>query len=350
MNGNDGNNIISQERLLIIDPNADKMAAKVASWLKRYEIAILEAKTGFEGLEKYKIFSPGLVLIKCDLDDISGMSVSSIIKDGRDGAETFVILYNFASAYQNTKADLFFAKMDDGNFSEIMQTQLNAFYSEKFAKAMYSMELQAARRRQYQMLPEPIFGDKYNVINLFSAFSAGLSGDGYDYWQDEGGNLIGLLFDCTGHDITAYSQVTSLRSFLKKDMKLYEFGYYKSLPEVLQSVNDDFFAIDISPEMAAAIIFKLDVKQNKFFYCTAGMPGLLVKTHSGLWKQIPSENFLLGCSKGANFDPQELDISDLRKIVCCSDGLYELLFNKEEVEDNKIAKHDDVSAVVIRIN
>lgn len=342
--------IIRSERLLIIDPEPEKLVPRIEQWLSHYEISILSASTGIEGMEKFKLYTPGLVLLNCELPDISGMSVASIIKDGKDGADTFVILYNFSHAYQNTKADLFFVQMGDEDFDATMSAQLTIHYTEKFTRMAYNLELRAALRRQYQQLPGILHAERYSVLNFFSAYSAGLSGDGFDYWQDEAGNLYGLLFDCTGHDLSAYSQVMALRSFLKKDLKMYEVGYYKEISEVLESVNSDFFAIDGSPEMEAAIVFKLDIKAHKFLYCTAGMPGIITKSTAGKWKQIESRNYLLGCKKEARFDPEEIGIDSLAEILVCSDGFYELVFNDKEVKESKIAKHDDVSAVVIQLS
>lgn len=340
---------IRQERLLIVDPNPEPLLMIVKDSLSRYDINIYVARSGIEGLEQYKLYSPGLLLINCELPDMSGMSVSSIIKDGENGRQIAIFLFNLADVYQNTKADFFFMKMDDATFSDMMQAQLKSYYDEKIMKSMHSLELQEAQRRQYQALPEKILRPDYNVLTVFSAYSAGLSGDCYDYWVDHDGNLYGLLIDCTGHDITAYSQVTGIRGFLKKDLKLLELNFYHSLSEVLQSVNEDLFSIDQSPEMTAAIVFKLDIKEKVFHYCTSGIPGILIK-EKGKWRTLEDGNYLLGCTKDATFEEATLDLTTgIQEIICCSDGFYELVFHKEGVEQGKIAKHDDVSAVVIQM-
>lgn len=341
--------VITHERLLVVDAQPNHLVNSLKTWLSRYEINIYIARSGIEALEKYRLYSPGLILMNSELPDMYGMSVSSIIKDGEDGSQTTVILYNLQDVFQNTKADFFFNKMSQENFDDMLQAQLKTFYNEKFVRVMHSMELQMAQHRQYQMLPQNISDEKYNVINIFSAYSAGLSGDCYDYWKDKDGNLFGILFDCTGHDINAYSQVHSLRMSLKKDMKLYEMGYdfCSSLSDVLKSVNEDLF-IDSSPEMTAAIVFKLDIAKKKFFYCTAGMPGIIVRKNDK-WEKIEDQNYLLGCSEQADFAGSELDITkEVKEIICCSDGFYELVMNNDEVVDSKIAKHDDVSAVIVQ--
>ncbi len=341
-------NIIRRERLLIVDQYPEKFVDYVKKWLLKYDISILIAKTGIEALEKYKLYSPALIILNAELPDMSGASVSSIIKDGENGRQTSIILFNLADVFQNTKADFFFTKMDEQSFCDFMQAQLKTFYDERFLRAMHSQEIQMAQRRQYQLLPDTLYGKRYNVLNIFSAYSSGLSGDGFDYWQDENGNLYGILFDCTGHDITAFSQVNSLRSFLKKDMKLFELGFYKTLPEVLTSVNSDLFAIDASPEMTATIIFKLDEQEQKFCYCTAGIPGLIVKGRDEKWKTIESENYLLGCYEKAEFKDETLNLKDFNEIICCSDGFFELAFHNDVIKEDKIAKHDDVSAIIIQ--
>lgn len=158
--------IIRPERLLIIDPEPQKLVPRIEQWLSHYEISILSASTGIEGMEKFKLYPPGLVLLNCELPDISGMSVASIIKDGKDGADTFVILYNFSHAYQNTKADLFFVQMEDDDFDETMSAQLTIHYTEKFTRMAYNLELRAALRRQYQQLPGILHAERYSVLNF----------------------------------------------------------------------------------------------------------------------------------------------------------------------------------------
>ena len=341
----------SHERLLLVDMSPQPLLDDLSQWLGNFDISFYVARSGIEAIEKYKEFSPSLMLINCDLPDMNGMSLSSILKDEENGSYTTIYLYNLGNIMQNTKADYFFLQMPDDKFRDSLQAQVVNFYNMRFMQSAHSSELIRAKQQQYQYLPAPIQTDAFRVMSLFSAY-AELSGDSYSYWLDDAGeNLYGLLFDCTGHGILSFTQVNAVRIMLGKDMKMYEMGFYKQLSDVIKSVNDDLFAVDTSPELTAAIVFKLDIKSNKFLYSTAGVPGLIVRRVGKTgWETIDSQSFILGFDQSSDFENQELDLGDIQDLIVCSDGFYEVTLNEKAVEKAQVAKHDDVSAVIISMH
>lgn len=343
---------VIHERLLLVDPAPQQLLDDLKKWLGKYDISFFTATNGIEAIEKYKECSPGLMLINCNLPDMNGMSLSSILKDEENGNYTTIYLYNIENIYQNTKADYFFLKMTDDHFRDFMRAQITEFYDLRFMQAAHSSELIRAQHKQYEFLPSPIDSDAFRVMSLFSAYGE-LSGDGYNYWlDDEGRNLYGLLFDCTGHDILSFTNVNAVRIMLSKDMKMYEMGFYKHLSEVLKSVNDDLFAVDTSPEFTAAVVFKLDLDTHIFRYAMAGAPGIMVRhTDKKDWDTIESRSFILGFDKSSEFEDKEVPLDTVQDIIVCSDGFYEVTsFHEKDVEKARIAKHDDVSAIIITLH
>lgn len=341
---------VRQEKLLLVDASPDALLAHLKEWLSDFDIFIYVVNTAIEAIVQYKELSPGLMLVNSELPDMSGMSLSTILKDEENGSSTSIFVYNIQHIMQNTKADFFFLKTDEAHFYDVMGAQVVSFYQLRFMQSLHSTELLRAKAQQYEFLPGAIETDAYQVMGLFSAYGD-LSGDSYTYWvNDKTGDLYGILFDCTGHDFVSYTYVTAGRIMLKKDMKLYELGAIESLSEVLKSINDDLYAVDAMPESTAAIIFKLDVAEQKFHYCTAGVPGIFVREReSGKWRTIDSENYLLGWDENIDFNEQCVDLKDVQDVIACSDGFYEVTFHEEEVKESQIAKHDDVSAVFIHM-
>ena len=340
----------SHERLLLVDQQPENLVEILGNLLQEFDVSLYTEKSAIEGILKYKELSPGLMLINSNLPDMFGMSLATLIKDEENGVNTSICLYNITEILQNTKADFFILKLPEEKFQEVLLTQIQSFYDLRFMQNMHSTELLRAKQQQYEFLPVPLETEDYSVTSFFSAYGE-LSGDSYTYWKGRDGALYGVLFDCTGHDFVSYTYVNAARIMLKKDMRLYELGATDTLAEVLKSVNDDLFAVDVVPEMTTAIVFKLDPEKKMFRYCTAGMPGILVRDKgTEKWRTIPSENFILGCEENVKFDEQELPLESIANIIVCSDGFFELTFHQKEVREGQIAKHDDVSAIFISVH
>ena len=340
---------IVRERILVVDEQPDKICSWLKGWLAGFDVAIHTANSGVEALLKYKRFMPGLMLVSCKLSDMDGQTLSSIIKDGKNGPFTTIYLYNLGNIImQNSKADFFFSNSDETFFKDAMQAQLINFYNIRFMQSQHSMEIMRAKAQQYNYLPSSLDTTHFSVTGIFSPYSE-LSGDSYDYWLDESGNLLGFLLDCTGHDIISFSQVNSIRTLLKKDMKLYELGFLNKLSDVLSSVNNDLFAVDTSPECTAAILFKIDAAKHQLKYCTAGIPGLFIKKFSSdVQEIIECQNYLLGFDKDLTFDDgeNEIPLDNIETVIACSDGLFEVTCHHDEIAESGIAKHDDISAII----
>ena len=79
----------------------------------------------------------------------------------------------------------------------------------------------------------------------------------------------------------------------------------------------------------------------------AGMPGILVRKVGEPFKVVEAESYLLGLDENATYQTDDLPLEGVTDSICCSDGLFELVYQKENVAESQIAKHDDVSAISI---
>jgi len=335
------------ERLLLVDRNPEKILGWLDEWLVKFDVSKYTATSGIEALEKFNEIHPSLIIISCDLPDMNGMSVSSIIKDARSGSNVKIFLYDIKDILANTKADFFFNMTDATKFYEGLKTQVVGYYDLLRIKSKNSMEIQKAVNEMYSIIPQPISNNFYETLNLFSAFEL-LSGDFFEYWEDSNHNLYGLLFDCPGHDIFSFSLVRSARAFLKKELKMFELGVYKKLSEIFTSVNSDLYEIDISPDPIAAIIFKVDVDTGIFHFAVAGIPGIYVHKMDGKIELHEFEEFLLGYITDPTFVDFSIPLYDVESIIVASDGLWELTYAANEAEESGMAKHDDVSGIIIK--
>lgn len=344
---------MKKERILVVSKQPSTVAAWLTEWTKKYNIAVYSANSGISGLARFEELKPTLLVVDDNLPDMRGMSFTTTIKDGRHGKDTKVYLYNLSSIFRNAKADYFLIKASADEFREQLHAQITSYLNEKYMETLHSVEMQRAKRLQYEQLPSPVVTAHFHVNNIFSPMTE-LSGDGFDYWTGEDQNgLYGLLFDCTGHDIVSFSQCGAIRTLLKKACKLYQMGIdgYETLAKVMADVNTDTFSLNADPEPVSAIVFHFDSKKNLLRYCAAGIPGILYREKGSEQYQVKSiSSFLIGYEENAVFEEEQLELTDIDSVIFSSDGFYELVFHDKEVSEAAIAKHDDVSAVIIELN
>ena len=94
------------------------------------------------------------------------------------------------------------------------------------------------------------------------------------------------------------------------------------------------------------VIFYFDFEKNILHYCSAGIPSFYIKRGSKM-EEILMENYLIGYEPDVGFDEKALELEDIDEIIFSSDGLSELLF--KDMQDTDPAKHDDVSAILVKL-
>lgn len=333
-------------QILIISKEANKILTWLQPLFKKYDVLWNLAEDGISGIEKYTKYTPCLVFIDCQLPDFNGMSLASIIKDTEDGEKSSIYLYNTEKILHNTKADYFFLTLDEQELKVNMYARVEQFLENHFMKKQHSSEIERAKINQYERLPDNMNHTAFQVNILFSPF-AELSGDGLDYWigEDETG-LYGFIFDCTGHDIVSFTMAGQIRTLLKKACRVFQMGIMHQLSDVMADVNHDLFDIDVDPIPTAAIVFYIDLRENILRYCTAGIPAFYVRQEKQL-KAVPTRNYLLGYEPEVEYTEKRMSLKEVDEIIFSSDGFSELLFGQLPKKD--MAKHDDVSAILIRL-
>lgn len=340
---------MTPESILLVTPQAEPVQSWLNTWLYGYPVTLYTAKSGLDALELYKMHHPRLSLIACQLPDMDGRTLSTILKDGRDGRQTKTMLFGVKNVLANTKADYFFPETTEALFQPMLHAQLESFFNTEYMQILHSTELLQAVRQQYQLLPDDLTTSHLAVHTIFSPYGE-LSGDSFNYWlsQDKQ-TLYGMLFDCTGHDINSFSFVQTIRMLLTKSLKLYEMGLETNLSNVLREVNQDLFMVDALPETPAAIIFTLDLTSQIFTYVPAGVPGFFYRTKDGKNQTTACESYLLGFDETATFEAQTLSLADVGRIILCSDGFFEIMREEGHVEASGVAKHDDISAIFLTL-
>lgn len=338
-----------QIKILIISPNSEVIYNWLYSAMEEFTVEFFMCQTGIDGIDKLQTIKPTLAIIDSELSDINGMSLTAIIKNTLIGAKTEIFLFNLSTMYPDIKADQICFKVEENNLRDFLTSQSKLFVEKIELKRKHETEIIKAKALQYEYLPDPIDKENLKVHYLFSPFGE-LSGDGCDFWISEKNNkLYGFLFDCTGHDLTSFSQCSEFRMLLKKNLRLYEMGIYGSLAEVLQTINSDLFMIDIDPPTAAGIVFCLDLQEGKFDYASAGINTILRHTISAKnYEEIITPSAPFGYEPEIKYENEFFNIEGIDKIIISSDGFTEVMVTDgNDLPKENIVKHDDVTAIFI---
>ena len=342
--------------ILVVSPRAETIRRWIKGKANEYfNASIYIALDGINGLHKVQKYFPVFVIVDDMLPDMSGLSFASVVKDTVEGQESSILVFGVDEFLMNAKADFFLPPMDDGDLQNFLVAQMESFLKNKYLTQAHREEYRLRKMEQLKQLPKQIDTRWVNISNIFSPYDE-LSGDGFDYWISPQPNvndeiLYGFLYDCTGHGPESYPLVSSIRTLLKKNMRLYEHYRYPSLATVMKKSNDTI--IDTTPRSeltpAAAVAFHVSFKEKKLKYCTAGIPSFFVKyvgDHG--YEKIDCCNFLLGMFPDVSFDEKEMSLDGIDELVFSSDGFSEILYHQHD-DAFQEAKHDDVSAITIQL-
>ncbi|MBO6293811.1 MAG: response regulator [Selenomonas sp.] len=344
--------------ILVVSPKAETIRTWIKGKANEYYNSIIHiAMNGVEGLHKAQKFMPVLIIADNNLPDMNGMSFASVIKGTIECQDSKILVFDVKpnSILSNTKADFFLPVMDERQLKIFITAHIDSFFQNQYVMAAHRDEYESRKMEQLNQLPKQIDNNWVRISNIFSPYDE-LSGDGFDYWispqsNTEEGVLYGFLYDCTGHGPESYPLVSSIRSLLKKNLRMYEFHRFPSLSCVMSKANDTI--MDTTPSNtltpAAAVTFYVNFKDNKLKYCPAGIPSFFVRyIGEDGYEKIECRNYLLGMFPNASFDEQEMSLTGVDELVFSSDGFSEILYHQDD-DSSKEAKHDDVSAVTIQL-
>lgn len=313
---------------------------------------------GMSGLRECQLLKPAIVFIEDELPDISGMTISTTIKDMGVNQDTLVYLIGIRKLLPGTKADRFISAEQP---VEIFMAQVKRDLNEIMKKAM-DLSMEDAVMRQYDLLPQAITreetGDEYKVTSILSPFDK-LSGDffSYKHLSDENTNetkaisgTYGFLFDCPGHSLSSYGLVMAMTTSCQQGMWLYQTGIKSDLAETMAGLNENIIEFILEEVLIPTIIFHIDSKARLFRCCSAGIPSILVRRR-GMAKRevVPTKSFILGYDIDSTFHEVTFGFDEVDEIVLITDGINDILADnyQDDFEPQKVAKHDDISAVFI---
>lgn len=206
----------------------------------------------------------------------------------------------------------------DKESGDIMMMTASAVSPENMARD--SVALASSIQRGF--LPPDLDGDGRVEVRTIHRPMFMISGDLYGYhWDERQGILGGYLFDVMGHGVPAALQTSALMVLFRQAFED-EAQAGEALEEKLRWVNSMAGSRILTDSFAAAICFRLNLRDKTMEYCSAGINSFLQGGREGL-KRIPAPGSLLGVPGEPVFESGKLPVVPGDYYFFLSDGFLD---------------------------
>ncbi len=312
------------ERLVVIDDNANDLQV-TRRFLERKGYLVSGATSGEEGLALVSRLIPDAVVVDYRMPVMDGFEVTRRIKSD-PVLQTIPVLMLTGADAARTVVEGLGAGADDfvtkGSDTEILLARLRALlrvkrYQDQLRKLnqQITRDLQIARRVQEALVPQGAFHAPRLEIRSAYMPSETLSGDFYDYFQQDEQVYL-FVADVSGHGLPAAILVSLLKSFIHT-----EAGAHMPLSSFMSSLNDFLFSVSLPTQFATAQLFRVDADGSLAFSNAAHPPFLLFRRESGQTEVFEQPGHLLGAMPKMTFDEHTLKVAPGDTLFVYTDGL-----------------------------
>ncbi|WP_333608999.1 SpoIIE family protein phosphatase [Arsukibacterium sp.] len=280
------------------------------------------------------------VLLDNQLDKSEGISLLPLLKlelplaavimvSANDNAEFFLAAFNAGIHDYMVKPvnqDLLWLKIT----SAVNQQRLKALAEEQRAELAYWVDQEQQQQRLAKHLFDRMFlqlNQPHPAIDAWVKSHSLFSGDAILRCQAVDGSWYFMLADAMGHGLApAISLMPMLKTFHSMAMKAIP------LPNIVFELNDNLNRLLPDDRFIAAVLLRLDPRQQSLEIWNGGMPAvLLLDQHGSKVADAPSMNMALGVLNKHQISVQAqrfaLDESNITYFMMFSDGLTETVLD-----------------------
>lgn len=204
---------------------------------------------------------------------------------------------------------------DNRQFLSVVHKHLTAKPEER---RPIDAELAIARKVQRKLLPEPHLRVDGLECECASLPAGEISGDLYDFFQIDSGNMAFVLGDVCGKGIGAALLVANLQATIRGQEEL-----ARHPSKLMDRVNRLFFQ-STRPEHFATLFFGVyDSKDRAIRYVNCGHPPPILIGADGSLELLEATATVLGAFQGHGFEERKILLSPGDRIVAFSDGFSE---------------------------
>ena len=313
-----------RQRIVVIDDNSNDLVV-TKRFLERRGYAAFPASSGEEGLRLAGAILPDAIIVDYRMPGMNGFEVTRRIK-ADPALQTIPVLMLTGSDSAEHVVEGLGAGAEDfvtkGSDIEIVVARLRALlrmkeYQDQLRRMNQQMtrDLQIARRVQEALVPQGAFASPRLEIRSAYIPSAVLSGDFYDYFnQDE--FLYLFVADVSGHGLPAAILVSLLKSYIHT-----EAANDRPLSEFMTRLNDFLFSVSLPNQFATAALFRIDGDRRLVYSNAAHPPFLLYQRAQRKTIVLEQPSNLLGAMPNMPFEEHSIEVQPGDTLFVYTDGL-----------------------------
>ncbi|MGJ5181942.1 SpoIIE family protein phosphatase [Bradyrhizobium oligotrophicum] len=325
---------ITSAKILIADD--DPLCRRlVAGVLRQQKFKHLHfADCGMATLEQVRTVRPDLVLLDMQMPDINGLDVCGQLRADRAFADIPILLQT-ATVDRKKMGELFSGGASDFLSKPVTPSELiarvvmhlerwNSLRELRGYRERISRELEAARRMQFELLPEPAALQE-------AARAAGLRIASYNRSSSElGGDIWGILpiddaafglflADFTGHGVDAALNTFRLHALIHE---------YKGLHDdpgaLVSMLNERLIPLLGTGQFATFLYVVIDHRGGELRLASAGAPpAILVQGKAARARLCDTSSLPLGIERGVQYRTTKRNFPAESLLLLFSDGLPE---------------------------
>ena len=325
---------IHDARILIADdePLSIRLLASILQKQKFKNLRFAEG--GRAALELVRSFKPDLVLLDMQMPDIGGLEVCRQIRADPNFVD-IPILVQTATVNRKEMGDLFAAGASDFlskpiNPSELVARVLvhlerrNLLRELREYRERISLELEAARRMQFELLPSAAAQQELAAsaglrIASYNRSSSEIGGDLWGVLPIDGSRFGVFLADFTGHGVNAALNTFRLHALIHEYRALHED------PAGLVSMLNERLVRLLPPGQFATFLYVvIDHAAGELRLASAGAPSPIVTDGlHGSSYLVEASGIPLGIAGGVTYEQQVRPFKPDSRLLLFSDGLPE---------------------------
>ena len=211
----------------------------------------------------------------------------------------------------------------------------------------FENELNIARKIQAKLMPQKTLSfTGYDICTSYIP-SKQVSGDYYDFYHLNDGNLLLIISDVSGKGIPSSLTVAGMKAYIKAQVE-----ENKPIDILIKNLNHYLVETLIPEAFVTMFVGKIDIERSTFTYINAGHnPPVILKSGSKAIK-LTEGGTILGMFEGLSYKTGEVQFSKQDILTLYTDGITEAFnSNKEEFSlerlENIIKSKYDKSLVEI---
>jgi sigma-B regulation protein RsbU (phosphoserine phosphatase) len=348
-----------KEKILIVD-DSQEIRMLLGRYLKAAGYETAEAENGEAGLNQARECLPDLILLDIIMPDIDGFKVCEKLKSDPDFMDIPVI---FLSARSDTAdkvkglaiggADYITKPFDRG---EVMARIENQLKIRRLTDALMAAnlelmqkqknldeDLQAAAGIQQGLLPQKL--PEIQQLNIAWKFmpSEKIGGDIFNVIRLDEDHVAFYMVDISGHGVPAALVTFSVSQALQPHHMGYTVRHLSNLScghevvppaEVLKALDAEY-PWERFEKFFTIIYIIIDLSRENLIYSNAGHPPPMVLHRDGSYDLLEKRGTVIGLDGIVPFEEEGRKLHEGDKILCYTDGVFEITNEKEEIFGEK---------------